>query len=110
MRRTFAALGFASVLAGTALAFTVLPPGASRAATKGEATFLIPAADGYGVGDCLATGVSDCGKVVATAWCEAQGYGQAISFGPAAREDVTGTVQVAQVRAADLPIAITCMD
>jgi len=56
MRRAIAVLGFASALGGAALAFVVLPPAPSRAAGKGEATFVVPAADGYGIGDCLTNG------------------------------------------------------
>ena len=109
MRRTIAVLGFASALSAAALAFVVLPPASSRAAGKGEATFVVPAADGYGVGDCLANG-SECGKIVATAWCEAQGYRQAASFGPTAREDVTGTIETAASRSPQSSITITCAD
>ena len=51
--------------------------------------FIIAAAEGYGVEDCLAEG-GDCGRVVADAWCEAHGHGAAISFGLA--DDVTGAI------------------
>jgi hypothetical protein len=54
-------------------------------------TFIIAAADGYGVEDCLAEG-SECGRVVADAWCEAHGHGAAIAFGPA--DDVTDAISV----------------
>jgi hypothetical protein len=43
-------------------------------------TFLIAAAGGYGVEDCLGEG-GECGKVVADAWCEAHGRGAALKFG-----------------------------
>jgi hypothetical protein len=108
MRRTIAVLGFVSILASAAFSFTVLPNGTSRAATAHEATFLIPATDGYGVADCLSSG-SECGKVVANAWCEAQGYTQAANFGLAAAEDATGTVGAASSRN-DRPISITCIN
>jgi len=68
--------------------------------------FIISAAAGYGVEDCLGEG-GDCGRVVADAWCEAHGHGAAISFGRA--EDVTGSIGVTQARAkADAPYVITC--
>ena len=107
MRRTIAVFGFASALAGAALTFTILPPGASRAAGSDEATFVVPAADGYGVGECLASGL-ECGKLVATAWCEAQGFAQATAFGPAAREDVTGSIEKAAARSPEAAVSITC--
>ena len=108
MRRTIAVLGFASVLAGAALAFTVLSPGASRASGN-QTTFVVPAGDGYGVGDCLANGL-ECGKLVATAWCESQGFVGATSFGPAAKEDVTGSVDAGPQRRPEPAIAITCIN
>jgi hypothetical protein len=43
-------------------------------------TYTIAAAPGYGVEDCLAEG-GECGRVVADAWCEAHGRGQALRFG-----------------------------
>jgi hypothetical protein len=107
MRRTLAVLGFAAVLASAAFSFVVLPNGTSRAAGGApEKTFIIPASEGYGVADCLTSG-SECGKVVANAWCEAQGYAKAVTFGVAKAEDSTGTVEFAAV-SSDQPIAITC--
>ena len=68
--------------------------------------FIISAAAGYGVEDCLGEG-GECGRIVADAWCEAHGHGAAISFGRA--EDVTGSIAVAQAGAkADTPYVITC--
>lgn len=57
-------------------------------------TFVIAAAQGYGVEDCLAEG-GECGHVVADAWCEAHGEGEALNFGrsgtnPAGAADPTG--------------------
>jgi hypothetical protein len=59
-----------------------------QAAEAGN-SFVVVAADGYGVEDCLAEG-EECGRVVADAWCEAHGHGPAISFGLA--DDVTGAI------------------
>jgi hypothetical protein len=108
MRRTIAVLGFGVVLTSAAASLTLLPNN-TRAATAGGATFLVPATHGYGVAECLASG-SECGQVVADAWCEAQGYARASSYGQAASEDVTGSVQtVSAVRRED-SIAITCVN
>lgn len=76
--------------------------------TPVEKTFLIPAADGYGVGECL-TGSGECGQVVADAWCESQGYASASSFGTAAKDEYTGSIDSAP-KAEERPIRITCRD
>jgi hypothetical protein len=86
----------------------VLPNGPTRAAGQ-DATFLIPAADGYGVADCLTGGGSECGRIVADAYCEAQGYARAESYGRAAADDLTGALNAATVRPeSERPIRITC--
>ena len=105
MRRAIAVSGFLSLLALAAVSFTVLPNGMSRAA-GGEATFLIPASDGYGVADCL-SGASECGTIVANAWCEAHGFSRAETFGHAI-EDVTGSTEATMSSRSVRPIAITC--
>jgi len=74
-------------------------------AASGHA-FIISAAEGYGVQDCLGEG-GDCGRVVADAWCEAHGHGSVISFGRA--EDVTGAIAVANSNdKSQTPYVITC--
>jgi hypothetical protein len=107
MRRTLALSGFLSMLALAAASFTMIPNGASKANVS-DATFLIPASDGYGVADCL-TGGNDCGIIVANAWCEAHGYSRAERFGVAA-EDVTGSVEPTVPSRSERPISITCED
>ena len=52
----------------------------ARGHAQGPRTFMIAAAAGYGVEDCLGEG-SECGKVVADAWCQAHGGGAALKFG-----------------------------
>ena len=77
-----------------------------QAQAAGGHAFIISAAVGYGVEDCLGEG-GDCGRVVADAWCEAHGHGAAISFGRA--EDVTGAIAVAQNSPpTEAPYVITC--
>ncbi len=75
-----------------------------------EKTFLIPSSDGYGVGDCIATPGSECGQVVANAWCEAQGYAAAGSYGIAAADEYTGAIEQPVATPAERPIRITCQD
>ena len=52
--------------------------GSARAADVNE--YEIAANDGYGLQECLEAG-SECGHVVADAWCEAHGHGHALSYG-----------------------------
>jgi hypothetical protein len=47
--------------------------------------------DGYGVDRCLASGES-CGAAIANAYCEAQDYVTAISFGRLVRGETTAVV------------------
>jgi hypothetical protein len=105
MRRTLAVLGFSAVLASTAAALMLLAS-ETRAVAAG-ATFLVPANDGYGVAECL-TSSKECGQVVADAWCEAQGYARAVSFGRAEPGDVTGSLVPVSTTRREEPIAITC--
>jgi hypothetical protein len=44
-------------------------------------TLIIPPNDGYGFEECLKAG-SQCGLVVADAWCKAHGFGASKSFEP----------------------------
>lgn len=52
-------------------------------------SFVIPPADGYGIGDCLSGG-GECGRVVADSWCESHGSTSAITFGSA--DDLTAAI------------------
>ena len=74
-------------------------------AAQARQTFLIPQADGYGIGECFAEG-GDCARVVADAWCEAHGGGQAIAYG---RGD-DATASIAQPGASDAALAATKAD
>lgn len=105
MRRTIALSGFLSMLGFAAASLTVLPNAPTQANIV-NATFVIPASDGYGVADCL-TGGTECGRVVADAWCEAQGFSRAETFGRAV-EEVTGSTDIAMSKRSAAPIAITC--
>ena len=108
MSRTLAAAAFAALVATAAGSLVVLPGGPTRASGK-DATFLIPAADGYGVADCLTGSNAECGRIVANAWCESQGFAKAASFGRAVAEDLTGSVPAAPGRPeSERPILIAC--
>lgn len=99
MRRKLAVVGLAAAIVAGALSFTAISTETTQAATAGAATFIVPANDGYGIADCVASG---CGQVVADAWCEAQGFAASESFGPAEVE-VTGSIATGT-----RPISVTC--
>jgi hypothetical protein len=107
MRRAVVALAFTSVI-GCAAALLIGPSGSLVAAPK-EAIFIVPAHDGYDFGDCLTSGAA-CGQIVANSWCETQGYSKAVGFGPASREDFTGSVQTASTAyPKGAAVAIACI-
>lgn len=85
---------------GAVLVFAA--PGAPYA--REANTFVIAAASGYGVEDCLAEG-GECGRVVADAWCEANGQGAALKFGRSENNQGAGGNQT-ELR----PYFITCGD
>jgi hypothetical protein len=89
------------LLLGLALAAARIPPSHAAEAQS----FVIAAAEGYGIEDCLGEG-GECGKIVADAWCEAHGHGAAIKFGRA--EDVTSAISTTLVAQTRKPIIITC--
>ncbi|MDJ1159858.1 hypothetical protein QNA08_16685 [Chelatococcus sp. SYSU_G07232] len=105
MRRSLALLGLAVPLAIAAAVFFV--PTAEPQAASGS-TFVVPAHDGYGVADCLASG-GDCGKTVADAWCAANGYHHAASFGPLGRDEVTASLSTSAARMTP-SYSITCAE
>lgn len=98
-------LGMVGAVLGGTLILATVPNGESHAASAAS-TFIVPANDGYGVGDCALAGGS-CGQVVANQWCEAQGFARATSFGAADPADVTGAIQGSKT---GRPIEITCAD
>jgi hypothetical protein len=105
MRRAFAMLGMGTVVFFAAASLTLLPNGSQASST--EATFMVPAADGYGVAECLITNQA-CGQVVANAWCEAHGYAKAISYRQITPDEVTGTIQKASLGPKEPPVSVTC--
>ncbi len=72
------------------LALAIIVILVDRASAEEGTTFVIAAASGYGIEDCLGEG-GDCGRVVADAWCEAHGRGAALSFGQKADPTIPGT-------------------
>ncbi len=64
--------------------------GRSQVQAADRNSFVINDNEGYGITECLTNGTA-CGRIVADAWCEAHGHGQAVAFGRA--DDVTGAVK-----------------
>lgn len=107
MRRAVALIGLLGII-GAGMSLAVLPTSRTVAAPSEQRTFLIPASDGYGVADCLSGG-AECGKIVADAWCESQGFARATAFGVANREDFTGSLpKPSPAAASEQPLSITC--
>ena len=98
------------VRSGLALAaFCALAAALSRVPVRAESatTFVIPANDGYGLGECITAG-KPCGRIVADAWCEAHGQGPARAFGRA--EDVTASLASVSTKEPAAPgsIVVSC--
>ncbi|HTV31669.1 MAG TPA: hypothetical protein VME69_00960 [Methylocella sp.] len=74
-RKLFRSILF--LLGGISAAAAVVLP--SKAG--GSRTLIIPSNDGYGFEECLKAG-SQCGVIVADAWCKAHGLGASKSFAP----------------------------
>ncbi|WP_244543719.1 hypothetical protein [Bosea lupini] len=107
MRRAVALVGLFGII-GAGMSLALLPATGTVAAPKAERTYLIPAGDGYGVADCISS-KSECGQIVADAWCESQGHRAATAYGLAKPEDFTGsTPRQASAPVAEQPLAITC--
>ncbi len=107
MRRVLLSLCVGLVAAAAASVGFVADSRGSGPDIEGANVFLIPQTDGYGVADCLAGG-SECGHIVANAWCESKGYTKAASFGVAAVADITGSTGSRTAVASAPPLLITC--
>jgi hypothetical protein len=65
--------------------------------------------DGYGVDQCLASG-ANCGKPVASAYCQSRQFAAAVSFRKVDRDEITGDSGAQSCRGATCSeyIAIEC--
>jgi hypothetical protein len=95
-----------SVIAFSLSAALSTLPAAAQATPLPRGVYVIPAG-GYGVDECVARS-QDCGRVVASAWCEAHGHGRATAFGSAA--DVTFATVVAAKAPPRNALVIACAD
>ncbi len=53
--------------------------------------FLVAGGDGYGTSECLAT-ASNCGRIVANAWCESKGFAKAVNYRVAGKDETTASI------------------
>ncbi|WP_298355821.1 hypothetical protein [Rhodoblastus sp.] len=67
----------------------------------GADSYVVKADEGYGVNDCIRGG-DDCAKVVADAWCEAHGHGDAKAYGRAA-DNITASIVKSSAKSAAAP-------
>jgi hypothetical protein len=92
------------LLGGILAAFALKVP---ARATESR-TLIIPPNDGYGFEECL-KGRSQCGLVVADAWCKAHGFAGSNGFGPA--DEAAGTVdEASRSRIEPGSFHVTCGD
>ena len=89
-------------------AAVLLVAGASGAfaQTMPRGVYIVPAG-GYSVDECLSRS-AECGRVVANAWCEAHGHGQARAYGSAS--DITFSAGVAVKAPPRDAVVIACAD
>jgi hypothetical protein len=80
MRSTFAVLAFATAFLS-----------ATSAGAERRMFIIANNAHGYGVDHCLASGAS-CGAAIATAYCRAREFSQAVSYRKVSKNDITGAV------------------
>jgi hypothetical protein len=94
-------------MAGIAAAIT-MSTGAETEARPKPRDFVIAGSDGYGTQDCLAT-KTDCGRIVADAWCESKGFKRALAYRKLGAEEVTGSTGSASSKPVE-SFLISCRD
>jgi hypothetical protein len=62
----------------------------SQAKAPKQRDFVVAGSDGYGTQECL-TNQSQCGRIVANAWCEAKGFKSALAYRQLDRDEITGS-------------------
>lgn len=101
-----------SILAGLAVAVAAMmiiaASGSRTEARAKQRDFIIAGSDGYGTQECL-TSRSDCGRIVADAWCEAKGFKSAVSYRQLDRDEITGSAGTSGGRPIE-SFLISCRD
>ncbi len=94
------------LLALGAAALIALSAASALAQSPSRGVYFVPAG-GYSVDECLAKS-AECGRVVANAWCEANGHGKARAYGSAS--DITFSAGVEVKAPPKNTIVIACAD
>lgn len=95
-----------NLLALGAAALLALSATGAIAQSPQPGVYFMPAG-GYSVDECLAKS-AECGRVVANAWCEANGHGKARAYGSAS--DITFSAGVEVKAPPRNTIVIACAD
>jgi hypothetical protein len=104
MRRSAFQLARISLFVALAFSFGEIIP-AQAAEVR---SFVLAPSEGYGVQECFDT-ASECGPAMADAWCQSQGRGRALAYGPSdAPTDVARGAAASQVHPS--AYVITCGD
>jgi hypothetical protein len=102
------AVRIAAAVGMAAAGIAILRMPAAPAEAAEPLAFVIPSEEGYGIADCLQSG-SECGRAMATSWCEAHGHAHVAAYGTA--EDVTGATQgLAEAALTRASVIIRCTD
>ena len=94
------------LLALGAAALLAFSSASASAQAPARGVYFVPAG-GYSVDECLARS-AECGRVVANAWCEANGHGKARAYGSAS--DITFSAGVEVKAPPRNTIVIACAD
>lgn len=95
------------------LAFTAALLSATSASAERRMFIIANNPNGYGVDRCLASGAT-CGAAIATAYCRAREFSQAVSYRKVNKDDITGAAPAAASggcpgHSCDDYVAIECM-
>jgi hypothetical protein len=85
----------AAIVAAVAAAIIIAASGNETEARAKQQDFVVAGSDGYGTQECLARR-SDCGRIVADAWCEAKGFKAASAYRQLDRDEITGSAGTSQ--------------
>lgn len=114
MRRLLFTTGFVVSLALAACSFGSLMGEDNANSTQlAQQSFFVPKSGTAGIDECLIDH-SSCGQSAASSICEAKGFTRVISFGEAAAEDMTGSIDApvkAEQKSApkkEMPLLVTC--
>ncbi|OYU49115.1 MAG: hypothetical protein CFE31_06975 [Rhizobiales bacterium PAR1] len=95
MRTRVSILAAFAVLATSAVIFAATGV-ESEAKSAKIRDFVIAGSDGYGTQECLSS-QSNCGRIVADAWCEAKGFKSALAYRQLDRDEITGSTAPTKV-------------